>query len=94
MGAPFKLGQPATAFMSRWVQVDCRDMSWEKARRHLCLARIPAKKGDLIEIVSTLGTLREDLGAWCRRLGDSLVGTEHHGEVFVGQVRVSICLTD
>ena len=80
--------------MSRWIQVDCRDMNWTRAKDDLCRARIRAGKGDLIEIISNLRTLRKELGKWCDKMGDALVRAEENDDVYVAQIQAKSSITD
>ena len=79
--------------MPKWTQVDCREMGWARAKRHLCHIRLEAGKGDVIEIISTLETLQKRLGVWCKRMGGNLVRTERVGESYVTEIEVLDSIT-
>lgn len=75
--------------MSRWLQVDCRDLKWSTATRRLAEARRKAMAGDLIEIIATLRSTEEHVKEWCKRTGDRLVRAERDNQVFIVHVQVA-----
>jgi TusA-related sulfurtransferase len=45
------------------------------------------KTGEVLEILSTDGGIRQDMPAWCRTAGQEFVGSEEDGEVIKVYVR-------
>ena len=81
---------PAASAGTRAVRLDCCGMQCPGPIMKVFESVKEMQDGDLLEVTASDPGFVKDIGAWCRRTGNTLVSSDRRGTDYVAQVRKGI----